>query len=68
MTVIATGSVAFVRGDAFTLANYIGATASAAKKYAGVWIKFTPKDRAFYAKVHALAALPIASVFGNSSG
>jgi hypothetical protein len=47
VTVIATKSAAYVRGDAFTLANYIGAKASAAAKYAGRWIKFTPKDAGF---------------------
>jgi hypothetical protein len=47
VTVIATGAAAYVRGDAFTLANYIGATPAAAKKYADAWIKFTPTDKGY---------------------
>ena len=62
VTVIATASAAYVRGDAFTLANYIGATPAAAKKYAGDWIKFTPKDKGYK---NTVAGVTLASEIGQ---
>jgi hypothetical protein len=62
VTVIATGRAAYVRGDAFTLANYIGATTAAAKKYAGVWIRFTPKDKGYK---NTIAGVTLASEIGQ---
>jgi hypothetical protein len=52
VTVIANASAAYARGDAFTLTNYMGFKASAAKKYAGAWIKFV-KGGTGYATVAA---------------
>ncbi len=62
VTVIATRSAAYIRGDAFTLANYIGATAAAAKKYAHRWIKFTPKDKGYK---NTIAGVTLASEIGQ---
>ena len=47
VTVIATTTRAFVRGDAFTLAGYMGLKPSAAARYGGVWIRWTAADSGF---------------------
>ena len=62
VTVIATPKAAYVRGDAFTLVNYIGAKASAAVKYDGVWIKFTPKDAGYK---NTIAGVTLASAISQ---
>jgi hypothetical protein len=38
VTVVVSANTAYVRGDAFTLGNYMGFKSSAAAKYAGDWI------------------------------
>jgi hypothetical protein len=47
VTVIVSGNTAYVRGDAFTLANYVGFKAAAAKQYAGRWVRFPHTDKGF---------------------
>src|ERR1041385_6613004 len=40
LTVIVTGNTAYIRGDAFTLVNYVGFKSTAALTYAGQWARF----------------------------
>jgi hypothetical protein len=44
VTVIVTGDTAYIRGDAFTLLNYIGFKSSAALDYADRWVRFPHTD------------------------
>jgi hypothetical protein len=53
------GGAGYFRGDAFTLQNFNGFTASAAQRYAGTWLKVTHSDAA-YSKV--TSGLTIASM------
>jgi hypothetical protein len=48
-TVIVAASVAYLRGDRFTLARFIGFKAAAATDYAGVWIRIPPTSAAYTA-------------------
>jgi hypothetical protein len=41
------GGVGYLRGDAFTLQNYNGFTAKAAKRYASEWLSLKKSDQAF---------------------
>ena len=47
VTVIVSGNTAYVRGDAFTLENYIGFAKVAASKYAGRWVRFPHTDKGY---------------------
>jgi hypothetical protein len=49
VTVLVTGGNAYVVGDAFTLANYMGFNADAAAAYAGQWIEIPSTDPDFKA-------------------
>ncbi len=62
VTVIVSGETAYIRGDAFTLANYIGFKAAAASDYAGRWVRF-PHTDAGYPTLAAGVTLP--SVVGE---
>jgi hypothetical protein len=59
VTVIVSANTAYVRGDAFTLANYIGFEKAAASKYAGEWVRFPNTDTG-YATVAAGVTLSAA--------
>ena len=57
VTVIVSGNTAYVRGDAFTLANYLGFKSAAATEYAGRWVRFPHTDKG-YATLAAGVTLP----------
>jgi len=50
VTVIVSARTAYIRGDAFTLVNYMGLKAAPAAKYADVWI-LIPRTNSFYSTV-----------------
>lgn len=52
VTVIVSASTAYVRGDAFTLVNFMGFKAGAAVKYENVWV-LIPRTATHYASVAA---------------
>jgi hypothetical protein len=47
VTVIVTANTAYIRGDAFTLANYLGFKSTPAVSYAGRWVRFPHTDRSY---------------------
>jgi hypothetical protein len=47
VTVVVVANMAYIRGDAFTLAGYLGFPASAAARYAGRWISIPHGHPAF---------------------
>jgi hypothetical protein len=47
VVVIVAAGKAYVRGDAFTLVNFMGFNAAPAKKYAGRWVMIPHSDRDF---------------------
>jgi hypothetical protein len=57
VTVIVSGGAAYIRGDAFTLKNYIGFAAAPATDYAGKWVRFPKTDKG-YATLAAGVTLP----------
>ena len=57
--VIVSSNSAYIRGDAFTLVNYMGFRATSAAKYAGVWVLIPHTDRD-YSTVAAGVTLPSA--------
>jgi hypothetical protein len=57
VTVIVVNRTAYIRGDAFTLNNYMELPASGAAKYAGRWISVAHSNRA-YSDVAAAVTLP----------
>lgn len=46
-TVIVAAGLAYLRGDRFTLAHFIGLKSAAATDYAGVWIRIPPTSAAY---------------------
>jgi hypothetical protein len=46
-TVLVVANTAYVRGDAFTLANYMGFSATAARRFAGRWLKIPHTARSY---------------------
>ena len=48
-TVIVTANTAYIRGDAFILANYLGFKSTPATTYAGKWVRFPHTDRGYAA-------------------
>jgi uncharacterized protein YfiM (DUF2279 family) len=57
MTVLVRNRTAYVRGDTFTLENYMGLTKAEAKRYGGQWISI-PHTTSGYADVAAGVTLP----------
>jgi hypothetical protein len=57
VTAVVSSSGAYVRGDAFTLVNFMGFKATPAAKYAGVWI-FIPHADRDYSTVAGGVTLP----------
>ena len=47
VTVIVSGNTAYIRGDAFTLVNYLGFKAAPAADYAGRWVRFPHTDKGY---------------------
>jgi hypothetical protein len=47
VTVLVVASTAYLRGDAFTLTNFLGFTAAAAASRAGQWLSYSPGDRGY---------------------
>ncbi len=45
VTVLVAAQTAYIRGDAFTLVNYMGFKAAPSAKYAGVWVRIPHTDR-----------------------
>jgi hypothetical protein len=57
VTVIVSADTAYIRGDAFTLVNYMAFNAAPAAKYAGTWVLVPRTDRD-YSTVSAGVRLP----------
>ena len=47
VTVIVADDTAYLRGDAFTLANYLGFAVGPAANYAGKWVRFPHSDTGY---------------------
>lgn len=56
VTVIVSSNTAYIRGDAFTLVNYMGFKAVPAAKYAGVWV-LIPRTDSDYSTVASAVTL-----------
>jgi hypothetical protein len=59
ITVIVSANTAYVRGDAFTLVNFMGFKAAAAVKNEDIWVRIPPTDT-HYSIVAAGVTLPLA--------
>jgi hypothetical protein len=54
VTVIVSAGTAYVRGDALSLVNYMGFNATAAARYAGVWVLIPHSDRDYATVAYAV--------------